>query len=160
MSKILNIINKFLLFFKNQFIVLSKGEYQHFYIMLYIYSLLPAILIFFILKKNYFIILNDYVVIFISLIIMAYFIWHIYVVKKTLKVQPQYIVKKITKKELYAGKTPEEIKQIKKDNKIKTVKKLLLLESWDAMPMYTIIELMDAIIVIFQFQRILNIIDK
>lgn len=160
MNKILNIIKKILIFFKNQFVTLSKGEYPHFYTMLYVYSVLPALLIFFISKKNYSINLNNYVVILTSLLMIIYFIWHIYVVKKTLKVQPQYVVKKITKKELYANKTPEEIKQIKKDKKIKTVKKLLLLEAWDSAPIYTIVELVDVAVIIFQFQRILNIIDN
>lgn len=160
MSKLLNIIKKIIVFFKNQFITLSKGEYPHFYTMLYVYSLLPAILIFFIAKKNHSIILNNYITILTSLLIIVYFIWHIYVVKKTLKVQPQYVVKKITNKELYANKTPEEIKQIKKDKKIKTVKKLLLLEAWDSVPIYTIVEWIDVLVVIFQLQRILNIIDN
>lgn len=153
-------IKKILVFFKNQFVSLSKGQYQHFYVMLYIYGLIPALLVLFVFKKSYSIILNNFLAILLYSLIIIYFIWHIYVVKKTLKVQPQYVVKKVTKKELYADKTPEEIKQIKKEKNIDYVKKLLLLKSWNSMPMYTIVELFDVLIILSQFQKILNIIDN
>ena len=154
------ILNKIGIYIKNQVITLSKGEYKSFYSMLYLWGFLPCVLVSYITKGSTPIINVGFISILIYLMFVIYFVWHIYVVKKTLKVQPQYVVKKITKKELYANKTPEEIKQIKKDKKIKTVKKLLLLERWDSMPMYRIVEWVDVLVIIFQFQRILNIIDN
>lgn len=159
-DKILNILKKICGYIKNQIIILSKGECKSFYSMLYLWGLLPFILISYITKGSKPIAKIEFIAIIIYSIFVIYFIWHIYVVKKTLKVQPQYKVKKISKKELYANKTKEEIKEIKNEKRKDTLKKLLLLKSWDSVPMYTIIELLDFILILNQIQKILNIIDK
>ena len=159
-DKILNILKKIYNYIKNQIIILSKGECKSFYSMLYLWGLLPFVVISYITKGYKPILETDFISILIYLIFIIYFIWHIYVVKKTLKVQPQYKVKKISKKELYANKTKEEIKEIKNEKRKDTLKKLLLLKSWDSVPMYTIIELLDFIAILNQMQKILNIIDK
>ncbi len=154
------ILNKIGIYIKNQVITLSKGEYKSFYSMLYLWGFLPCVLVSYITKGSTPIINVGFISILIYLMFVIYFVWHIYVVKKTLKVQPQYKVKKISKKELYANKTKEEIKEIKSEKRKDVLKKLLLLKSWDSVPMYTIIELVDFIVILNQIQKILNIIDK
>ena len=154
------ILNKIGIYIKNQVITLSKGEYKSFYSMLYLWGLLPFVVISYITRGSNHILGAGFLSILIYLIFIIYFIWHIYVVKKTLKVQPQYKVKKLSKKELYKDKTKEEIKEIKNEKRKDILKKLLLLKSWDSVPMYTIIELLDFIVILNQIQKILNIIDK
>ena len=159
-DKILNILKKIYNYIKNQIVILSKGECKNFYSMLYLWGLLPFVVISYITRGSNHILGAGFLSILIYLIFIIYFIWHIYVVKKTLKVQPQYKVKKLSKKELYKDKTKEEIKEIKNEKRKDTLKKLLLLKSWDSVPMYTIIELLDFIVILNQMQKILNIIDK
>lgn len=159
-DKILNILKKNGLYIKDKIIVLSKGEYQHFYKLLYLWGLLPAVIIVFFIQKGLPLQSFQFISIIFYLLISIYFIWHIFVIKKTLKVQPQYKVKKISKKELYKDKTKEEIKKIKQENNIDTLKKIFLIKSWNSAPMYTIVELVDILVILTQIQRIWNIIDK
>lgn len=159
-DKILNILKNLYNYIKNQIIILSKGECKSFYSMLYLWGLLPFVVISYITRGSNHILGAGFLSILIYLIFIIYFIWHIYVIRKTLKVQPQYKVKKISKKELYANKTKEEIKEIKSEKRKDVLKKLLLLKPWGSAPMYTIIELLDFIVILNQIQKILNIIDK
>lgn len=155
-SKIIHIINAI----KNNIIIISKGEYQHFNRLLYIWGLLPGILITLFIQNKLPNTSNLFFSILSYSLIVFYFAWHLFAIIKTLKVQPQYKVKKITKKELYEGKTSEEIKNIKKQKREDNIKKLLLLKAWDSSPSYVIIEIFDLFIILSQIQRFFYIINR
>ena len=143
--------------FKNKIIILSKGE-ANFNTMLYVWGLIPSLVIMFFLQGKINSIKISFFSIIIYLFLILYFSWHFFVIRKTLKLQPEYKKVKINKKDLYKDKTKEEIEQIKKENRKKTFKKMLLLTPWDTMPMYNIISCLDFLMIITQVQYLLNII--
>ena len=155
-EKLINIIK----IVKDKILILSKGEYQHFNMMLYFWGLIPGLVIVLFIQnkspnKN-----NLFFSILFYILVIIYFLWHFFVSKKTLKVQPQYKITKMTKKELYKNKTKEEIKEIKKQKREDNMKKLLLLKAWDSSPAYTLIELFDIFVILTQIQRFFIIVDK
>lgn len=153
--------DKVISFFKkiiNYFLLISKGE-ANFNIMLYLWGVLPGIIIAFFLQPSINSIKNKFIAIILLLIILVYFVWHLFSIKKTLKVHPEYRVVKPTKKELYAGKTKEEIENIKKEQRKENVQKLLLLRGWDSKPAYILIGFFDAYVILTQIQSLLNILE-
>ena len=92
----------------------------------------------------------------LSIIIMIYFIWHIYAIYKTLKEQPQYKKKKISKKELYKDKTEEEIKKIKRENLKIKAQKLVLIKPWDTSPTHTWVVCLDLYVILTYLNVIIN----
>lgn len=138
---------------KNKIIIVSKGE-ANFYSMLYLWGLIPALVIIFLLQNKIDSIKNNIVLFIIYLIITLYFLWHLFVIRKTLKVQPQYKKVKISNKELFKGKTKEEIKEIKKEKRKERFRKLILLEGWNSAPSYIIITCIDAYVALTQMQGI------
>lgn len=146
-------IKSFLNGAKNKIIIVSKGE-ANFYSMLYLWGLIPALVIIFLLQNKIDSIKNNIVLFIIYLIITLYFLWHLFVIRKTLKVQPQYKKVKISNKELFKGKTKEEIKEIKKEKRKERFRKLILLEGWNSAPSYIIITCIDAYVALTQMQGI------
>ena len=138
---------------KNKIITISKGE-ANFYSMLYIWGLIPAFAIIFFLQNKIDSIKNNIILLIVYLVITLYFLWHLFVIRKTLKVQPQYKKVKISNKELFKGKTKEEIKEIKKEKRKERFRKLILLEGWDSAPSYIIITCIDVYVALTQIQGI------
>jgi len=122
---------------------------------LYIWGVLPGILVLLLQRR-----IESFSFLFISKIIclflMIYFLWHFLVIKRTLKAQPNLIVKKIKQKDLFEGKTKEEISEIKKQIGKDRLKKALLLKAWDTTPIYVIVYLLDLLIALTQLQAILK----
>ncbi|HSQ97772.1 MAG TPA: hypothetical protein VLL98_03575 [Rickettsiales bacterium] len=141
---------------KNQIILLSKGKGK-FNKMLYLWGLTPALIVTFFFQHKINSIKNIPMAFIIYFLILFYFSWHIFVVRQTLKVQPEYRKVKIKDKELFKGKTKEEISFIKKERKKSKIKKMLLLEKWDSAPPYVIIICFDIYIILVQLQGIFNI---
>jgi hypothetical protein len=141
---------------KQKIILMTKGE-SSWYPMIYGYGLFPALFVYFFCQKTIEQNRNNFFIIFIELLLFLYFAWHIYVIYKTLKVQPQYVApKKLTKKELYAGKTKDEIKAIKKEQKKEVVQKLMLQRAWDTTPYYKIIGAVELYICFIELQLFLE----
>jgi hypothetical protein len=139
----LNLLELICLKIKDKIVVLSKGKCGSFNFMLYGWGLAPALFVLFFLQRRISYNKNSIFVVLVELFLFVYFTWHFYTINKTLKVQPQYKVIIPTKKELYKDKTPEEIKEIKKQRKRKILNKFLLKESWSTTPNYSIIRLID-----------------
>lgn len=152
-------IKSFLNGAKNKIIIISKGE-ANFYSMLYLWGLVPALIIIFFLQNKIDLIRNNTILFVINLIITLYFLWHLFVIRKTLKTQPQYKKIKLSNKELFRGKTKEEIKEIKKEKRKQRFRKLILLEGWDSAPSYILIACIDAYVALTQIQDIFTIINK
>lgn len=157
--KIKGIKDKVLFFWqqiKNQIVILSQGKAK-FNQMLYLWGLTPALIVAIFLQNR----INSIKFVPISFIlycvIFCYFAWHIFIVRKTLKVQPEYRKVTIKDKELFKDKTQEEIELIKKERKKSKIKKLLLLEKWDSAPPYFIIICIDLYIILLQLEAIFRI---
>ncbi len=151
-NKSLGILNKI----KEEVILVSKGE-ANFKTMLYLWGLVPGLVITFLLQRSIYSINNKFIATIIFVFLAVYFFWHILCIRKTLKVQPENRVVKPSKKELYAGKTKEEIEAIKKEQRKENLQKFLLLRSWDSTPNYILVGCFDAYIVLTQLQGLLSI---
>ena len=139
----------------NQFIILTKGEYN-FNIMLYLFGLAPAIVISILFQKNIDRMGIAILQVFIYTLLALYFAWHIYVIIKTLKVQPEHKIVRPSKKELYKDKSEEEIESIKKEKRKDKLQKFMLLKAWDTTPNYVLIGCVDAYMILTQVQGILS----
>lgn len=159
MSIFIEKIKSFLNGAKNKISIVSKGE-ANFYSMLYLWGLTPSLILIFFLQNKIDSIKSNAISLIIYLLITLYFLWHLFVIRKTLKVQPQYKRIKLSKKELFKDKTKEEIKEIKKEQRKKRLKKLLLLEGWDSAPSYILIACIDVYVALTQMQEIFIILNK
>ncbi|MDR2527327.1 MAG: hypothetical protein LBC92_05640 [Rickettsiales bacterium] len=156
MNKIKNILGKIYYIIKMKVLVFTSGNAESFKRMLYCYGLIPSIIVVFYIDKKI-VMYKNFFTFLVSLFLMIYFSWHVYVIWKTLKVQPQYKKpKKIKKKDLYANKTKEEIESIKKQNKKDFVDKLLLRKSWNDTPDYVIISCCEVLAIWMELNHILN----
>ena len=140
---------------KSEIRVLSEGRAKFGY-MLYLWGLTPALVITFFFQKHIDSIRNVALVLIVYLVISLYFLWHLFVIRKTLKVQPEYRRVKISKKELFKGKSKEEIEAIKKELRKKRFKKMILLEGWDSTPSYIMVACFDAYVALTQIQGMFN----
>lgn len=122
-------------------------------VVLYRWGLLPGCIIL-LFQKNINSIQNSFISISIYLLISLYFLWHLFVIRRTLKAQPELVVKKIKEKDLFEGKTKEEISKIKLQIGKDRLKKALLLKSWNTTPNYTIIAAFDAVVALTQIQHL------
>lgn len=149
----LNIFKKI----KNNIVEVHNGR-GNFSSMLYLWGLIPALIItiFFQSKINH--LKSEFFSVFICLIITVYFLWHLLCIKNTLKTQPKYKIVKPSKKELFKDKTKEEIEAIKKEKRKEAMQKLLLLRAWDSTPNYVLVACFDAYVTLTQLQRIFQII--
>lgn len=159
MSIFVEKIKSFLNGAKNKISIVSKGE-ASFYSMLYLWGLIPSLILIFFLQNRIDSIKSNTISLIIYLFITLYFLWHLFVIRKTLKVQPQYKRLKLSKKELFKDKTKEEIREIKKEQRKKRLKKLLLLEGWDSAPSYILIACIDVYVALTQMQEIFIILNK
>ena len=159
MSIFVEKIKSFLNGTKNKISIVSKGE-ASFYSMLYLWGLTPSLILIFFLQNKIDSIKSNTISLIIYLLITLYFLWHLFVIRKTLKVQPQYKRVKLSKKQLFKDKTKEEIKEIKKEQRKKRLKKLLLLEGWDSAPSYILIACIDVYVALTQMQEIFIILNK
>lgn len=141
---------------KESIVIVSKGE-ANFKTMLYLWGLVPGLILTFLLQRSIDSITNKFIAIPIFVFFAIYFFWHILCIRKTLKVQPENRVVKPSKKELYAGKTKEEIEEIKKEKRKENFQKFLLLRAWDTTPNYVLIGCFDAYIVLTQLQSLLDL---
>lgn len=141
---------------KNYIILISKGE-ANFNVMLYLWGVLPGLIITIFLQLRINSIVNIFFAVLVPSIILIYFLWHFFAIRKALKVHPEYVVKKIKKKELYAGKTDEEIEEIKKEKRKETLQKMFLLRGWESKPAYVLIEFFDLYLILTQIQVLLKI---
>ncbi len=151
-NKSFEILNKV----REEFAFVSKGE-ANFKTMLYFWGLIPGLIITFLLQKSIYSINNKFFATIVYIVLAAYFFWHILCIRKTLKVQPENRVVKPSKKELFKGKTKEEIEQIKKEKRKESLQKFLLLRAWDSSPNYVLVGVFDAYIVLTQLQGLLSI---
>lgn len=151
-NKFLEILSKV----KEEFFLVSKGE-ANFKKMLYLWGLVPGLIVTFLLQRSIYSINNKLAATVIYIFLAVYFFWHILSIRKALKVQPENRVVKPSKKELYAEKTKEEIEEIKKEQRKENLQKFLLLRSWDSTPNYILIGCFDAYIVLTQLQALLTI---
>lgn len=135
----------------------NNGE-SNYYIMLYVWGVFPAVILMMFLQKHLSRMDNGFFKLIISLFITLYFLWHLFVIRKTLILHPEHKPVKITKKELYKDKTEEEIKEIKKEKRKEIVQKMLLLRAWNTSPDYIIIACLDAYNAATELQIIFNII--
>lgn len=134
----------------------TRGEGVYWKV-LYLWGLLPALLILYFQKSPVYMQSSKFTLFLIYLIITFYFLWHLFVLRNTLQTQPEYKVVKKSKKELYEGKTPEEIKEMKKQERKRTLRKFMLLEAWDTAPSYTIIACIDAFVALTQIQYLFQL---
>ena len=143
---------------KNCIVLISKGEFNFQY-MMYLWGVLPGIILILFIPKHIDTINSNILSFFICLIVAVYFSWHMLSIRKALKVHPEYRVIKQTKKELYKDKTPEEIEEIKKEKRKESIEKLLLLRGWNSTPNYVLVGCFDLYIILTELQRIFNIIN-
>jgi len=141
---------------KEHFVRMTKGEYNFGY-MLYLWGVIPAIILSLFFQKKIDLIASSTIKIILYTIFFLYFLWHLYVIWKSLKVQPEHKVVKISKKDLHKDKTAEEIQEIKKQKRNDTVKKLMLLHAWDTAPNYVIVSCIDCYVILTQLQGIMRI---
>jgi len=141
--------------FRNNIALVSRGE-ANFKVMLYLWGLVPGLIVTFLLQRSINSIHNRFFATIVYVALAIYFLWHIFCIRKSLKVQPENRVIKISKKELYAGKTKEEIEEIKKEKRKENFQKFLLLRAWDSTPNYVLIGCFDAYIVLTQLQGLLG----
>lgn len=141
---------------KNEIIVLSDGKARFNY-MLYLWGLTPAVIITFLFQKQIDSINNVALALIVYFVVCLYFLWHLFVIRKTLKVQPEYKKVKMTNKQLFKGKTKEEINAIKKELRKSKLKKLILLEGWDSTPSYIMIACFDTYVALTQIQGMFSI---
>jgi len=156
---IIGVKNKILFYLgklKNEIVILSCGKAKFNY-MLYLWGLTPAVIITFFFQRKIDSIKNTPLILIIYLAISLYFFWHIFVIRKTLKVQPEYKKVKINKKELFEGKTKEEVLAIKDNMKKSRLRKLVLLEGWESAPTYNIIICFDVYVALTQIQGMFNV---
>lgn len=156
---IINIGDKILFYLrkiKAEIIILSDGKAKFNY-MLYLWGLIPAAIITFLFQRQIDSIKSVALSLIIYLAISIYFLWHLFVIRKTLKVQPEYKRAKLSKKELFKGKTKEEIESIKKELRKSKLKKLILLEGWDSTPPYIMIACFDAYVALTQIQGMFSV---
>lgn len=156
---IVNIRDKVLFFLtkiKNEILILSEGK-ANFNRMLYLWGLTPAIIITFLLQRRIDSIKNVALILIIYFAISLYFLWHLFVIRKTLKIQPEYKKVKISNKELFKGKTKEEIEAIKKEKRKSGLRKLILLEGWESTPAYIMIACFDTYVALTQIQGMFSV---
>ncbi|MDR3290243.1 MAG: hypothetical protein LBT02_03085 [Rickettsiales bacterium] len=145
-------------FIKNQVVILSNGETKSFKITLYVWGLIPAFIVVLFLQRKINLSQNSFLTLIFEVFLILYFSWHIYVIRKTLKVQPNLRApKKLSKKELYVNKTADEIQEIKKQQKKELSQKLLLKKPWKETPDYVIIGCFDFFVVLTEFSLFMNI---
>lgn len=128
--------------------------------MLYAWGVAPGVILTIFIQRKIDFMDNVYMQFLLYLIFFLYFLWHFFVVRKTLKVQPEHKVVKPSKKELYEGKSKEEIKQIKDEKRKETLQKMFLLRAWDTTPIYVIVECFDVYLFLTQVQGLYNIITR
>jgi hypothetical protein len=155
-ANIKDIVILFLNKLKDEIVTLSVGRAK-FSSMLYLWGLTPAIIIALLLQRNIDRINNMFLVFIIYIFISLYFSWHLFVIRKTLKVQPEYRRIKIKDTELFKDKSEKEINEIKKERRKSKIRKLLLLDGWNSMPPYVIIACLDVYVVLTQLQGMYNI---
>lgn len=156
---IVNIRDKVLFFLtkiKNEILILSDGK-ANFNRMLYLWGLTPALIITFLLQKRIDSIKSTILILIIYLAISLYFLWHLFVIRKTLKIQPEYKKIKISNKELFKNKTKEEIEAIKKEKRKSRLKKLILMEGWESTPSYIMIACFDTYVALTQIQGMFSV---
>ncbi|MDD2840705.1 MAG: hypothetical protein PHY80_06380 [Rickettsiales bacterium] len=156
---IIKVRDKILFFLKkikNEILLLSDGKAKFNY-MLYLWGLTPAIVITFFFQKQIDSIKNSALIFIVYLLISLYFLWHLFVIRKTLKVQPEYKRVKLSNRELFKDKTKEEIEAIKKDKRKSKFRKLILLEGWESTPPYIMIACFDTYVALTQIQGMFNI---
>jgi hypothetical protein len=141
---------------KNTFKILVEGN-GNFNRILFLWGVVPNVVLILFFQRKIEIFRFRFFTLFICILIIVYFLWHIFIVRKTLKIQPQYKVVKVKKKDLYKGKTKEEIAEMKKEERKTAVKKMFLLEAWDSTPNYVIVICLDAYTVLTQLQIIFGI---
>ena len=150
-------ITNFIKYSVNSIREITKGHGNYNKI-LYLWGLLPSLLMLYYQKSPLYSNMDRGLAASLYVIIALYFIWHLIVIRNTLKEQPEYKVVKKSKKEIYQGLTDEQIKELKRENRKTNIKKFFLLESWDTAPAYTFIICIDAFVGLTQVQYLLQII--
>jgi hypothetical protein len=140
---------------KANVITITNGQGRWKFV-LYVWGVLPAVLILLAFQKDLRV-YNGFPSFIAELLIAIYFSWHGYVIRKTLKVHPEFVMKVPTKEERIASaKTPEEAEKIKKEIKKETFQKIILMKSWSRTPDYNIIFLTDIFMAWTEIQLILS----
>ena len=142
-------------FLKGEFFAITSGN-GNFKRMLFLWGAIPGIIISLILHRKIDRISFNFFKIFLSVIFVLYFSWHFYSLCKTIHLHPEYKKKKIKKRDLYKDKTDEEIKKIKIDNMKNTLKKALLMKSWDTTPDYFWVGAIDLYVILTFIQYLVK----
>ncbi|MDR0423379.1 MAG: hypothetical protein LBH46_02190 [Rickettsiales bacterium] len=141
---------------KNKVTILTRGECTNFNNMLFVWGLFPAIFVLFYLQRRLNYNKDTFFAVLLELLVLIYFVWHVYVINKTLSIQPQHKVIKLSEKELLKDKTNEEIREFKKQKRKDLVNRILLKKSWSDTPNYSIIRLIDIFIIMIEIQAVLR----
>lgn len=145
---------------KTSFLKTHQGE-ESLNKTLWLWGVLPAVLVVFFLEER----LRKFPNIIslpIHIAIIAFFAWHIFAIRTTIKKHPEYKKKKKEDGEdKYKGLTKKQIKEAKKEEKkeksMDILKKAMLIKAWDTMEFYKIVILIDCFVILTQLQRILYI---
>ena len=155
-KNVLNILFKI----KLSFIKSTKGE-ENFYVMLWGWGILPAVLFTFYLADKLERIKTGLISFPVCILIIVFFVWHIFAIRTTIKNHPEYKRIKEDKKAKYKGLNKKQIKELKqkerKERNVNLFKKAMLIKAWDSTEFYKIVILVDCFVILTQVQRILYI---
>ncbi|GMO59276.1 MAG: hypothetical protein Ta2D_04990 [Rickettsiales bacterium] len=145
---------------KNKIVTLTKGEIpvEKFDNFLWVWSGIPMAIVVLWLQPKLNIYYNNFFSFVLEFLLLVYFSWNFYVVKKVVKLHPELKPpKRPSRKELYANKTKEEIEEIKKMKKKELYEKLMLKKSWRDTPGYYIVLCLDLFIILQELQLIIQL---